>query len=400
MNDNRETDMHLSRLVTLSHIAEIVALGKSTLDTWEDVLKSIVKLMGANSGTIFLLSEDRSRLNVFVEYNDPGSVCRPTPENGYDIKKIVDMPVMLTLEKGVSQKLDCITGDLFDRMQIISESENTYIHKSNAGAPIRIGTTIDGVIEIASHEFNKFSDYDVEVLTAIGNIIGTAFYNARLLDDLHRSRETLSHAYSSISNARLNERALLSRELHDDIGQRLTFLALRLKSLQQEIEDDFVSDRLNEVRVIVHEIHTEFRNLLSGFQPNGLTHNQLKSSLTNMIENVMELSGIRIRLEFPDADFTIDKNTEWIIFRTIQESLTNILKHSEASLAVIKLSYGDNHVLLQIWDNGKGISPGALQKGKGLLNMKERVMEAGGDFSVLPVQNGGTNITIVLPILI
>lgn len=400
MDDNKSMDMHLSRLMVLSHIAETVALGNSTTDTWKDVLEKIVKLMGASSGTIFLLNEERSRLYVFVEYNDQGCARRPTPENGYDIRQIADMPVMRTLEEGVSQKLDCIDGHLLESMQIIDENENTYIHKSNAGAPIRIGTSIDGVIEVASHEFNKFSDYDVEVLTAIGNIIGTAFHNAHLLENLHKSREMLSEAYSNVSNARLNERAFLSRELHDDIGQRLTLLSLRLKVSQQEVEDEVVSDRLNEIRLIVHEIHTELRNLLSGFQPNGLTHNQLKESISKLADNVMNVSGISVRLEFPDAHFTLDKNLEWIIFRSVQESLTNIVKHSEASMAVVNFSYGDGHILLQIRDNGKGILPGAMQMGKGLSNMRERVLEAKGNFSMLPMQDGGTNITIVLPVLV
>jgi DNA-binding CsgD family transcriptional regulator len=225
----------MQRLNVLGRFAETVAIGNNTKDSWRQLLKEIVDLMGASIGSINMLSDDYKRLICMTAY--PGNIA----PDGTDIpvSELAELPFHEILQ-GRSVKLDDISEELNDLLNHYHVN-NPYRYKSLICSPILIGSTISGGIVVSSSKLCCFIVDDLNVLDSIGYIIGTAFHNSRLLTMLNNSRNALVNALSSIDDARMEEREALSRELHDDIGQQL-------KALQQE--HDPVTKREYEVLLL------------------------------------------------------------------------------------------------------------------------------------------------------
>lgn len=387
----------MQRLAVLSRIAETIALGNNSKDTWNKVLKEIVVLMNANTGSIYTLSEDGKRLYCSVEYSNLVDV-KTAIVNGIDISLLEGMPIMDILRRGISIKLDNISRELNEELNIHNKN-SPYDYKSSICSPIIIGSAINGAIAVSSKKSYCFNDDDAKVLDSIGYIIGTALYNDRLLVMLRDSKEVLAKAFTAASNARMAERMNLSRELHDEIGQGLTSLSLRLKALQQEHDLDVILDRINNLRFIINGIHKELKRILFDLRPSALEGNRMLDSLKRLTDQASCDGNITIQLEVPDGNVEIPPDMELIIYRCVQEGVTNIIKHSNATNAWVTFSLSENNILLEIKDNGIGLPEGAYSKGSGLTGMRDRVLEAGGVFAADSTKAGGTNISIMLPLM-
>lgn len=233
----------------------------------------------------------------------------------------------------------------------------------------------------------------------LGYIIGTAFHNDQLLRMLRKSKESLAKALTAANSARSLERRRLSRELHDDLGQRLTSLSLKLKTLQMERDLDNISDRINGLRLITSDALEELRRILSSLKPAALEGNHILDSIGRLVSDMSVEAGIPIDLDIPPADgFAVTQEKELIIFRCVQEGVTNIIKHSHATKAWVSLSQNSDNILLEIRDNGIGLRAGAPLRGMGLEGMKTRVAEVGGNFVADSPGSDGTTISIMLPV--
>jgi PAS domain S-box-containing protein len=197
------------------------------------------------------------------------------------------------------------------------------------------------------------------------------------------------------------ERRRIAAELHDSLGQNLFLiknraqLALADKTiaapLRQQLEgiSQLVSQTVSEIRQISHDLH-----------PRQVEHLGLTRALEAMIDRAAQSSGVAIerKLDFADDVFSSDAAAN--LYRIVQESLNNILKHSGAKLARVELERDLREVLVHITDNGCGFDPG---KGKtaggiGLRNMTERVHILGGKLKVNSQSNRGTRIEVAIPI--
>lgn len=398
MNYKQLYEESMQRLEIISKISGAIALDKNSDDVWKTSLTDIVSIMGANVGSIYLLKDNKKSFYCAYEFSDSGN-ARRSILNEMDVSLLKDMPIMNLLAYGKSIKLDDISNDLNQRLNLYSD-DNPYQYKSSICSPIVIGSTIDGAIAVSSKKPYSFSSDDLKVLDSIGRIIGTAFYNRQLLTELIENKNELNKAFHAIKEARNSERTRLSRELHDDIGQRLTSLSIRLKAIQQEQDIDIISDRLNSVRFLVDGALEELKRILQDLRPSKLTGDQTVNTLRELINEIACDSGIPMFFEAPENQINIPQSIEIIIFRSIQEGITNIIKHSKASLARITLSCEDQAILLNIQDNGVGLPNGAYENGAGLIGMTERVLEAQGEFKISSTKTGGTAISIKLPIII
>jgi PAS domain S-box-containing protein len=201
------------------------------------------------------------------------------------------------------------------------------------------------------------------------------------------------------------ERRHMARELHDHAGQTLALLGMNLSAIQK-----IVTDENSKIVKLVKESHTlsddlskEIRTLSYLLHPPLLDEVGLRSALRWYVDGFSERSGIKVDLELPLELGRLAKDLELVIFRVVQESLTNIHRHSGSSSARIYLTSSDGSVHFEVSDSGKGIAAekqremGGAKSGVGLRGMEERVRQFGGTLQITSSEKG-TRVAVTLPI--
>lgn len=189
----------------------------------------------------------------------------------------------------------------------------------------------------------------------------------------------------------------LSRELHDEFGQAMTSILLQLKLLQREQNIEVIHDRIGGLRYLTQQTIEDVRRLSMNLRPAVLENLGLVAALEWYIEDFRRYSGIEIDFTSPRPKVRLPNEIEIVVYRAVQESLTNVVRHAEASHVAVTLQFDENCLNLHIEDNGKGMNPQDIQSGLGLLGMEERVNLLQGEFNLNSELGCGTSIMITLP---
>lgn len=221
--------------------------------------------------------------------------------------------------------------------------------------------------------------------------------NGRLLADLHAKNERLHYLLKHATSAQEAERKRLARELHDETGQALTSILLRLKVLQDETDLEVIQDRLSGLRYLTNQTLEEVRRLSMDLRPAALDDLGLAPALRACVQQYTERSGIEIVFSAPPALARLAPEVDIVLYRAVQEGLTNIVRHARARHAFVSLERCGPTLRLLIVDDGVGFSYDAT-RGNGLAGMRERVLMAGGALTVDTQPGAGTRIVIELPI--
>lgn len=216
---------------------------------------------------------------------------------------------------------------------------------------------------------------------------------ARALADAQRQVCRLAASQHALRDA---ERRRIGRDLHDDLGQQLLALGLDLgtlaaghPALRQPLAalQERVRHANRALRAIVHELPPEA--LESG----------LEGAVQQQIAQFSRLSGIRCRLEAEPAAFAVpDGGIEALLYRVLQESLSNIVRHARASEVCVGLCRREHCLRLTVRDNGVGLPQPGARRGHGLRGIAERVSEAGGRLDIASTPGAGTALTMSFPI--
>ncbi len=220
----------------------------------------------------------------------------------------------------------------------------------------------------------------------------------RLARDSEESLRRLTGRLLQIQDA---ERRKFSRELHDSLGQYLVGVKMNLEMYVTQKKDSL----LNEAVQLLDQSIAETRTISHLLHPPLLDEAGLSSAAKWYLEGFAQRSGIAVDLDLPDDINSLPKPIALGLFRILQESLTNIHRHSESSKAEIKVKLLTNQVSLAVRDFGKGISPLTLRSfqtqgtnsGVGLAGMRERMRELGGQLTIERC-TPGTLISVTIPL--
>jgi signal transduction histidine kinase len=194
------------------------------------------------------------------------------------------------------------------------------------------------------------------------------------------------------------ERRRLSRELHDETGQALTSILLGLKSLEEARDTDRFADALAKLRELVTVTLQDVRRLAVELRPKALDDFGLAPALERLTSSFAEQTGIETHLEARLPEGRLPSETETVLYRVVQEALTNIVKHARADRVSIVLQGRPGKVTAVIEDDGRGFSPDQENaNGLGLVGMRERVALLGGRVEV-ESSSAGTTIVVEVPV--
>jgi PAS domain S-box-containing protein len=223
---------------------------------------------------------------------------------------------------------------------------------------------------------------------------------------LENSRRQLRALTARLQAGREEERAVVAREIHDDLGQMLTALKLNIDWLERKLGEPGSQTALNPLLERVVESGELVENAIGSVQriatelrPPVLDHLGLVEALQQETLRFKERSGIACEVTLPDTPVSLSKETSTAVFRVFQETLTNVLRHAQATSVGISFEASGTELVLQIEDNGKGIQLDAIAdtRSLGLLGMSERASALGGHVAVAPIAPHGTRVTMRLP---
>jgi len=221
-----------------------------------------------------------------------------------------------------------------------------------------------------------------------------------------RTEEQLRHLSLRLMTLQDEERRRIARELHDTAGQTLAAIKMCASLIRQaEHSRPEVVRLIDELNTFADEALQEVRTTSYLLHPPLLDEAGIASAARWFVEGFARRSGIQVRCDIPERIDRPPRDHELVLFRVLQESLTNVHRHSGASSASIRLQCNPDHLKLEVGDNGKGIPEERLQSfntssdgaGVGIAGMRERVRELGGHLEIRSL-NPGTTISVALPL--
>lgn len=219
-----------------------------------------------------------------------------------------------------------------------------------------------------------------------------------LLEQEVRDRTaSLAELATHLQDVRETERGFLARELHDELGALLTAAKLdvaRLKSRMADVPD--ATQRLQHLTELLNSGIALKRRIIEDLRPSSLSNLGLVASLEILGREFGDRSGIQIDMALEAV--SLDEGRQLTIFRMVQESFTNISKYAEATEATVVLKNYENHVTVEVTDNGKGFDVLQMRaSAHGLAGMRHRVEASGGKLSITSAPGKGTHLQAMLP---
>jgi signal transduction histidine kinase len=218
-------------------------------------------------------------------------------------------------------------------------------------------------------------------------------------DKLAITNEQLRHYALRIEDqATLQERNRIAREIHDGLGHTLAAQTIQLNNalLFWKSEDEKALEFLKQAKKLGSEAFLEIRKSVSVLRSHPLQGLSLESAIDKLLQDFQRLRAIEvsksIRLPVP-----LSQEMNTTLYRIVQESLTNIHKHSDATMVTVGLQQHAGQIHLSISDNGKGFDPAQNTTGFGMQGMRERVAAAGGQFAIYSESGNGCRISVSLP---
>ena len=343
------------------------------------------------------LSESEERFRLIVE-NAPHAILMASPDGhirlanreaerlfGYARKQLLGMEV----ERLLPQRLRA--GHMQQRARFFADPQ---ARPMGAGRDLH-GLRSDGTeVPIEVGLSSVHIDSGVWVVVTIVDI--TERVHAQ--EELRRSKEELRELAAVSQTAREQEQARVARELHDELGQGLTALKMDLSSLEGLLPTG--RERLEGMRRLLDSIVSATRRIAADLRPLMLDDLGLVPAAEWLVQNFARRTGIRCQFAVQPPELALHDPHATAVFRMLQESLTNVARHAQASLVEVTLHQHDGEIRLAVRDNGRGFESKDPRRPNsfGLLGLRERAYLLNGELKIDTAPGRGTSIEARLPL--
>jgi PAS domain S-box-containing protein len=221
----------------------------------------------------------------------------------------------------------------------------------------------------------------------------------REAEGLRHSQRALRELSASVVESREEERRRIARELHDELGQRLTALKIDLTNLAAQARLDSGDARVAGMQAMLDDTLASVRRIASDLRPLMLDDLGLTAAIGWLARDASQRMGIPVHTRLPVAEPAADPRVATALYRMVQEALTNVARHAQAKSVEVELREQDGQLTLMVNDDGVGLDQRALQRAGsyGLLGLRERAHMLGGQIEIAARPGGGTRMTVHVP---
>lgn|GEM_PF-2681370 len=241
----------------------------------------------------------------------------------------------------------------------------------------------------------------------ISGAIGVAFDitdRSRALEELRASREELRRLAAHLSGVQESERRRIARELHDELGQRLTAIHFELAHTAELLgagDVDAAKKTLAAAAALVQTSMGAVRSVATQLRPATLDDFGFRHAVEQEVEAFATRTGIDAELRIEGLDDTsVSPDLATALYRIVQEALTNVARHAAATHVGIRIDRRDSHIVAEVRDNGRGITREEIESGRsiGLTGLRERAFAFGGEVKIEGTPGAGTSVHVQLPL--
>ncbi|MCK9410531.1 MAG: sensor histidine kinase, partial [Bacteroidetes bacterium] len=300
-------------------------------------------------------------------------------------------------------KLHTAQQDSLNRLRVKKEYVDALSRFETEQKETRI-TILEQENRLQSLERNVILGILVVVLLGVGAV----YVRSKEIRNIEVARhaETLQRNFSEQLLAQQEqERKRISTELHDSLGQNLLIIKNMLDiSIQTKMPKHALNQQLGELSEIASRSIEETRAIASNLHPYQLNRMGLTKALIAMMRNLEQSTKISLFHSIDKAEGIFSKDTEAHLYRIVQESVNNVLKHSNATELRVELRNNGQHIRISISDNGNGFDASSVEQkeslvgGLGLFGLKERARIIGGRLSIHSAIGSGTTVEVVVPV--
>jgi len=279
---------------------------------------------------------------------------------------------------------------------------------SAIGLPLSSNNNCFGSLTIYASQTDIFIDKECILLTELANNVAFAITSLRLRDknrlaeqEIRVSRERLHHLAAHLQRVREEERTTIARDIHDELGQMLTALKLNLSRTAKDSSESYpeITLKLKKDIDMVDAVIKSVKRICTELRPSMLDFLGLGPAIEWQVEEFEKRSGIECNASLDPENIDIKPDMAIALFRILQESLTNVMRHADATKVEVTLKENADSITLEIDDNGVGLTEKQLEKSDsfGILGMRERVYQWKGSVSVISTPSKGTKIVVIIP---
>jgi PAS domain S-box-containing protein len=228
----------------------------------------------------------------------------------------------------------------------------------------------------------------------------------RAEEALRRSESQLRHLNMQLLTAQETERKRISRELHDELGQALTVMKLHMGFIRKGLakDQDGLKEECDKGTSYIEEVIENVRRLSRDLSPTILEDFGLSAAIKGLITTFARRNGIEVTLEALNIDSLVTEDSRTVVYRIVQEALTNIAKHAMAKKVLVEITRVDKILSISVQDDGQGfdilqaLSKNPEERGLGLATMKAHAQMLGGTLGLWTEQGSGTRLSLTIPI--
>ncbi|HEV2379687.1 MAG TPA: MEDS domain-containing protein [Terriglobia bacterium] len=283
-----------------------------------------------------------------------------------------------------------------DRPKVEEGLKAAAIQKESDEVDYRI-VLPDGSIKHIRDVVYPVTDEVGEVVERYGVIMDVT-ERKRTEEELQRSRDQLRALAARLQSVREEERTKVAREIHDELGQALTAIKIDLSSLSRELPAD-QKPASESILKLVDETIQSVRRISTELRPAILDAVGLVAAVEWAAGDFEGRTGTKCQLDLPQEDIAIDQERATALFRIFQETLTNVVRHANATVVSVRLAKEDSNLTLRVHDNGTGVSEEQLSAGSslGILGIRERALLLGGELTITGDPGEGTTVRVRIP---
>lgn len=273
-------------------------------------------------------------------------------------------------------------------------------------APIVKKDKVLGIMQVdRPYGMTGFDPEAAEIIFAIARATAIAIENAKLIEELGQKEKFLHHLVDKIITAQEDERKRLASDLHDGIIQSLIAIWYRLQRIAPDTNPDPGQwyHEISDLTKVLGEQIQDIRRILYDLRPIILDNYGLVPAIQSYAHKIQEQNGLRINLSIQGEDVKLPPRIEITLFRILQEAITNVIKHSGATLVSIDFNANVNQIQMSVRDNGTGFKKINLSRNRketrlGLASIQERALLLNGTCTINSRPDEGTQVKITIPL--
>lgn len=377
----------------LLEAGRMITSGLEVKEVLSSIVKASLEIVGVSRCLVGLLDEKGEKLELFYSNvaDDP-----KVQEFFRKLERVDDL-----LEGGrivLREGRPLIIEDCLDSPLVNKPMSRILDIRSLLGVPIVVQNRVIGAIQLDEPGCrHRFTPDDIRVMQGIADFAAVAIANARLYRESQEQRERSSELMRRLARVQEEERARISRELHDSMASTLLEIIYRAEALLARGGDEHLRRELQVMLQSSRSTLGELRRIITDLRPSSVEVLGLPRALAALLDRIAATYGLQLERDIQE-DLPLDSLLENSLYRLVQEAMSNICRHSGASLVQVSLRTHEDGLLLRISDNGRGFDPSARSPGLGLGFMRERAELLGGSLHLHSYPGRGTTLLLQVPL--